>query len=152
MLPGMPTRKPAAPVRRVITERRRRGWSARTAAQVAQISNTTWSGFERTGKLTDTIRQAVAEAFGWPVDWPERPTPVESGDVAAVLDELRALRAELSEHRAAVEADAGTRSTIDALVVQLAALAEQLAKRDRLLDALQARLPGPRPAGSSIQR
>jgi hypothetical protein len=75
---------------RVLAERRRRGWSARTAAQIAGISNTTWSAFERTDNLTDTIRQAVSDAFGWPATWPEQPVltePTAQEALIAAMDE-----------------------------------------------------------------
>lgn len=62
---------------RVTRERRLRGWSARDAAIAGGVSNTTWSRFEAGGPIGDAIRQGVARAFGWSVEWPETPPPDE---------------------------------------------------------------------------
>ena len=63
---------------RVIAERRRRGWSQRRAAVAGGVSNTLWNDFEggrvpTDGSRAPTMRHAVADAFGWDLDWPENP-------------------------------------------------------------------------------
>lgn len=61
------------------------------------ISNSYWSAWEAgTAPLTDGIRAAVAEAFGWQEDWPENPP-------AAPVDALDALRAEVASMRSEVQ-------------------------------------------------
>jgi hypothetical protein len=83
----------------VISERRRRGWSIRTAAERGAVSNTTWGRFEAGHQLTGTMRQAVARAFTWPLSWPETtpaPTVIRSGEVVASILE----RLEVAEDRA----------------------------------------------------
>ena len=62
---------------RVIAEREARGWSARDAALAGGVSNTTWSRFEKGGPLTNDMRRAVAQAFGWPTTWPADEVPPE---------------------------------------------------------------------------
>jgi hypothetical protein len=80
----------------VITERSRRGMSAREAARTGGITNTVWSKFEAGGNITPGIRNAVANAFGWPYSWPERlpeltADPVaQKDDIMQRLDELAA--------------------------------------------------------------
>lgn len=87
--------------KRVAHERMMRGaMSIRQAAQLGGTSNQTWGVFEKTGTVTAAVRSAVAQAFGWNMDWPENPPPVVTlpNDVA---DELRAevlaLRAQVEE-------------------------------------------------------
>lgn len=59
-------------VEHVQNERTRRGWrSVREAADHSDISNETWSKFERDGRVTKGVRDAVQQAFGWPENWPE---------------------------------------------------------------------------------
>lgn len=133
------------PGQRVLAERRRRGWSARTAAQVAGISNTTWSTFERTDIVTDRIREAVADAFGWPRNWPEEPVLAEPtvqqalieamdlrmqiavdqslANQTALLAKLDVVIDELRAHRAQVEPTEG----VDDVLERLAAAVESVA-------------------------
>lgn len=62
----------------VRAERERRGMSVREAARRGGVSNTTWSRYESgETSLTGNIRKAVAQAFDWPIGWPdgERPAP-----------------------------------------------------------------------------
>jgi transcriptional regulator with XRE-family HTH domain len=61
----------------------------------------------------------------------EPPTPWQQQAVDQVLEEIRFLRSDLAAHREAVEADAGTRRTIDALVEQVRILTEHLGARRR---------------------
>lgn len=89
----------------VRNERNRRGWSVRSAATAGGISNTTWGGFESTGRVTDAVRIGVAQAFDWPTTWPESPpalTPLVDGepsnaDLSAKLDALLQSNAALHE-------------------------------------------------------
>lgn len=73
---------------RVIAERRRRGWSQRRAAVAAGVANTHWANYERGDVGLDGTRQsmrtAVADAFGWELDWPESPPahPVQPSSAA----------------------------------------------------------------------
>ena len=75
----------------VRTERRRRGWSIRTAAVHGHVSNQTWSVFERTGQVTDRMHAAIMTAFDWPSNWAEH-TPVSQPH-----DELAVLRGRVAE-------------------------------------------------------
>jgi transcriptional regulator with XRE-family HTH domain len=61
--------------KRVRAERERRYPSIRKAAAAGGISNTQWGRYE-SGEihLTQPLRVAIAQAFGWPEDWPEAPT------------------------------------------------------------------------------
>ena len=98
-------------VNAVITERNRRGWSIRRAAVETGgiISNVWWGKFEDGSvDLTDKVREAVATAFGWPLDWPENPPAppavAERDDqvlaaIAALADRVELLAAELRELR-----------------------------------------------------
>lgn len=144
---AVPEPIPESPAERVRTERRRLGWSQRTAAQAADISNTTWSQFEKEGVVTETIRHAVAEAFDWPLDWVEVPVPlpptVQQVLVQAMDDRMRtavAMReesdrriialleeilAELRDHRRLVEPDAGADGVLDRLVKAVDTLVAQ---------------------------
>jgi transcriptional regulator with XRE-family HTH domain len=66
------------------------------------------------------------------------PTHWQATAVEEILGEIRFLRSDLADHREAVEADAGTRRTIDALVEQVRILTEHLGA------ARQAQLPSSR--------
>lgn len=93
----------------VTIERNRRGWSIRRCATAGGISNTHWGEVEKgTSALTDKVREAVATAFGWPLDWPENPPAppavAERDDqvlaaIAALADRVELLAAELRELR-----------------------------------------------------
>lgn len=78
----------------------------RAASVAAGMSNTMWGLCER-GEIgeTPTIRQGVAEAFGWSIDWPDVLPSAELGvDVAAELEAgVSLLRAEVSTLAARVE-------------------------------------------------
>ena len=81
----------AAARERVVAERRRRGWSQRRAAVAAGVSNTYWNDYE-SGKvpvdgIRNPIRQAVADAFGWPLDWPES-APVPQQQSSATVRQV----------------------------------------------------------------
>ena len=58
---------------RVTAERTRRGWSQRQAAERVGMNNATWARIERDGRLSDRSRALIAEAFDWPLDWPDIP-------------------------------------------------------------------------------
>jgi hypothetical protein len=76
----------------VAAERGLRGLSVRAAANLTPITNTTWAKFEKTGHVTDAVRKAVAQAFGWPTSWPESLPPLTQlhpGEPSA--SELKAL-------------------------------------------------------------
>lgn len=93
-------------------ERRQRGWSMRTAATHAGVSNTTWSRVEAGAvPLTPHMVAAIAAAFEWPVDWEINPPVPAVSHPMPIVDselELRAeierLRAEVTEHNQRVEA------------------------------------------------
>ena len=60
----------------VRSERLRRGWSMREAAQVGGCSHTYWDSIERgEARKPVLVRNVVAKAFGWPDDWIENPPP-----------------------------------------------------------------------------
>lgn len=73
-------------VERVQAERRRHAWSVRQAASRGGISNTTWSLFEKDGRVTDSVRRGVAAAFEWSGDWPEELPAAPRSPVADSLD------------------------------------------------------------------
>lgn len=79
--------------RRVANERRRRGLSARAAASLGSMSNTTWSRFEAGGPLTPAVRSGVAATFGWSTDWPEDPPPEPDQTLDAVSAALGRIEA-----------------------------------------------------------
>lgn len=96
---------------KVLQERRKRGWSVRRAAGAGHISNTTWGRYEAGDlELSGAIHNAIAVAFGWPHDWPDREVPdwdaaVEdaTAEVTAALERLQAtvndeVRSQLVEH------------------------------------------------------
>ncbi len=88
----------------VATERRRLGWTVRDAAsRTSEISNQTWGLYEQgKTKLTPRIQRGIAQAFGWPSDWPYRPgesTPVGPtyGEIAELPDRVGQLEARVAE-------------------------------------------------------
>ena len=98
----------------------------RAAANLGDVSNTTWSRFENGGvTLTPGIIHAVARAFDWSTAWPTEP-PV--GDVATPSVDLgpRLERLEgVVRQMLKLMASGGRQSELT-----LAALADQL-ERDR---------------------
>jgi transcriptional regulator with XRE-family HTH domain len=123
--------------KRVADERRMRGLSGRAAASLGGIANTTWSGFEAGGQLTDGVRRAVAKAFDWHMDWPENP-PAEftqlDGDVLRRMEEQ--LRAEIAEGDERVDArvralERSLHDQLGAMVAQLEGLASRLEQARR---------------------
>jgi transcriptional regulator with XRE-family HTH domain len=143
------------PYERVSAERRRRGWSARTAAKQAGISNTTWSEFEKCGEVTSRIRQAVADAFEWPADWPEQMVPTElaaqqqlvaatTANQQSILDKLDELLDELRQHRQVVEPDGG----VDDVLARLTEAVELVTRQQRdTPTGMSAESPAPRQFG-----
>lgn len=113
---------------RVALERRRRGLSVRRAAQIGGVSNTTWSRYEESGHLTDSMRVAVAKVMGWRTDWPESPPP----DNLEEIPIERTVRAELDlilTRLAAVEqlaSEAAPLRLVERNSEQLVELAERL--------------------------
>lgn len=78
-------------------ERERRGWSVREAAvNSGLVSNETWRRYESGGPLTGKMRRAVAQAFGWSTDWPDRQPPVPH-EVVSRIGELEALLREVQQ-------------------------------------------------------
>jgi transcriptional regulator with XRE-family HTH domain len=87
----------------VLRERRKRGWSVRRAAGAGHISNTTWGRYESGDlELSGAIRNAIAVAFGWPPDWPEREVPDWD---AAVSDATVKVTAALERIEARIEGE-----------------------------------------------
>jgi hypothetical protein len=98
-------------------ERLKRGWSIRRAVAESGnlITNTWWGKFEdRQQPLTDSIRLAVAAAYGWTQDWPEetfsRPTDAsKDGGIQRfrlqAMQEIARQAQLLEEVRAAAKAD-----------------------------------------------
>lgn len=85
----------------------------------APISNSYWSAWEAGSvPLTDGIRAAVAQAFGWELDWPENPP-------AAPISSLDALRSEVAELRAEVRETRALQERAFQVVVELAQLVER---------------------------
>lgn len=76
---------------RVVSERRRRGWSARDAATAGRISNTSWSRAESSGEVSAKMRGAVSVAYGWETDWPENPPVIPPGEAELVGQALERL-------------------------------------------------------------
>jgi transcriptional regulator with XRE-family HTH domain len=72
-------------------ERERRGWSIRDAAHHGGISNETWGRYEHSGRITPRIRQAVSEAFDWPLSWPDMASQADVDVVVTKLDSLARL-------------------------------------------------------------
>lgn len=64
-----------------------------------------------------------------PSSWQQAALDAICAEVVGCRNDLQALREELRDHREAVEADAGTRKTIDALAEQVKALTVTLARR-----------------------
>ena len=79
----------------VRNERLRRGWSMRRAGETGGTSHSQWDRIERgEDRRTTNTREIVAQAFGWPLDWPENPpAPPEisqrDDQVMAALASLR---------------------------------------------------------------
>jgi len=89
----------------VRNERLRRGWSMRRAAEAAGVSHTWWDLVERGAQRRhDKAREAVAQAFGWPLDWVENPPapPVISQRDDEVLLAIASLRESVDLLRAEV--------------------------------------------------
>jgi hypothetical protein len=107
------TTDPNAAVERVREEVRLRNMSVRQAAAAGGVSNTTWGDFYATGIATPKMRDAVARAFDWPLDWPENPPPLPEAredqliklvaalalEVRGLADEVRELRREVRKSR-----------------------------------------------------
>ena len=96
---------------RVIDERIRRGWSIREAAAHGGVSNTTWARYEQTGNLTGRMRQAVALAYSWTVDWPDTPDTAEPATAPEPDDELTEIASKVD--RLADSIDAVLATTAD---------------------------------------
>lgn len=113
---------------RVTAWRTRRGLSIRRAATLGGISNETWGRYEETGKLTPTIRSAVASAFGWPADWPENPPVEDETDPLKLGPDTRKMLDKLTE--------------LSGLIARLADSGQQVDQRldeaERLLTQLEA--------------
>lgn len=81
---------------RVLAERERRGWSQRQAAERAGINSALWSRIE-SGKaeISNRSRARIAQAFDWPLDWPDRPVEEvrEISRLDAIEDRLADLEA-----------------------------------------------------------
>ena len=77
------------PQEAVTMERRRRALSIRQAARLGDVSNTAWGDMEA-GRAPITLRlqQAVADAFDWPMDWPETMTAPPDSSVIQRLEAL----------------------------------------------------------------
>jgi len=72
-------------------ERARLGLTLRSATELARAAHVkikfqTWHKFERDGKVTPTIRSAVAAAFDWPKDWPENPPALTEWNQHTLLE------------------------------------------------------------------
>lgn len=83
--------QPMTAVERVREEVRLRNMSVRQAAAAGGISNTTWGDFYTTGIATPKIRDAVARAFGWELDWPDNPPPLPEARDDQVMSMLKTL-------------------------------------------------------------
>jgi lambda repressor-like predicted transcriptional regulator len=138
----------AAPRERVAVELERRGWSARDAARASGVSEFIWSRFLRDGWLTPQVRQAVADAFGWDIGWPENLSPksrsVDGSDIIAVLAGLAESLVDVGRQAAVSHGE---------LADIRRDLASVHAKLDLLLEARPARAkarqaPRPEPADS----
>ena len=72
------------------TERRRRGWSQRQAAEHGGVDNGLWSRMEKGSvAISDRSRAAVAKAFEWPLDWDvAEPWPPPANDSVNQYDAL----------------------------------------------------------------
>lgn len=110
-------------VEAVVAERRRRGWSVRTAAIAGGVSNTTWGTFERTGAITPAVQRAVVTAYGWPADWWDNP-PAQAGPHPGEVAELRSLVAEMAAQQTEVAAQ------VAALQAELAELRASSRRED----------------------
>jgi transcriptional regulator with XRE-family HTH domain len=124
---------------RVRTEREVRGLSIRQAANGTSVSNTTWNRWERGGGPPPaSIRKAVAEAFGWPLDWPENPPPlpVRPTENQTVLEQLEDMRRKLD-------------AVLDALV-STGALAQAVREAAALADVNRSALDDVRKVGAAV--
>jgi hypothetical protein len=106
------------PVEAVIAERRRRGWSIREAARIGGTSNQTWGLYERTGDMSNAMRRAIPQAFGWSTGWETDP-PAPTATLTTLTVEIAELRAQVTAlaevvegllRRAGDERDAGAAS------------------------------------------
>jgi transcriptional regulator with XRE-family HTH domain len=120
-------------VERVRTERELRNLSVRAAVRRTQISNTPWSRWENEGgPPSPTMRKAVADAFGWPADWPENPPAVQrSRTDPDVLEELHEIRQQLNEMMAGVDASVAERQRLLRTVVKGVTLLTMMEARQR---------------------
>jgi hypothetical protein len=94
----MPTQSTTiTPQQAVQAERHRRALSIRQAARMADVSNTHWGDMEAgRAPLTGRMRQAVATAFDWPLDWPETMTAPPDSSVIQRLEALETATARLA--------------------------------------------------------
>lgn len=98
-----------SPRDKVLRERRKRGWSVRKAAIAGHISNTTWGRYESGElELSGAIRNAIAVAFGWPSDWPDRDVPDWDHAVQNATRQVTAaleaeVRSQLADHEQRLE-------------------------------------------------
>lgn len=125
----------------VARERLRRGLTSvrkaalRASELGAPLSNETWSNFERTGRVTDSVRHAVATTFGWQDDWPEHPPPeleaeAEEREILKRLTRLeRKVDRVLKDQASMTEQAVNAASIGDANRTVLAHLAELMATR-----------------------
>lgn len=103
---------------RVKRERELRGLSLKRAARLAGAdfaSDQAWGNWESgTSKLTPYMVRTIANAFEWPMDWPENPPPPFTSDVtqrvAELENDVRSLRAEIAALRGDVTALLGVGS------------------------------------------
>lgn len=121
-----------SPRDKVLRERRKRGWSVRKAAIAGHISNTTWGRYESGElELSGAIRNAIAVAFGWPSDWPDRDVPdwdhaVQDAtlQVTAALERLQTyvdaeVRSQLADHEQRLERVSVQQRELSAQVAQI---------------------------------
>jgi transcriptional regulator with XRE-family HTH domain len=104
----------------VRNERLRRGWSMRRAGEAGGTSHSQWDRIERgEDRRAANTREIVAQAFDWPLDWPENPPapPVVS------------------------QRDDQVMAALTSMMEQIAALTAQVA---RLEDAARRAAPAPR--------
>lgn len=121
---------PVKPAERVAEERRLRGHlSIRQVSAGTSTSNETWSKFERTGIVTPKIRLAVAEAFGWPSDWPEQLPPLPPPEAADALSRLEVAVRALADETAG-------RQQVEDLSEHLVSIAAQLQAQGATLERL----------------
>jgi hypothetical protein len=89
--------------------------------------------------VTSTIRQGVADAFGWPMDWPEQVVVSEPAGLGLILERIQAgmeaaatdrrdlhvkldaILDELRQHRQLVEPTADVEALLERLTVAVTA-------------------------------